>query len=85
MVAELSGLISESKDNEVYIGDFNLPGVDWANGGRGREAAFVDAMQSKLMHQLIDFPTHVRGNILDLLITNIPERVKEVYDDGRLL
>jgi hypothetical protein len=36
------------------------------------------------MEQLVDFPTQVKGNTLDLVITNIPERVSEVFEAGRL-
>ncbi len=36
------------------------------------------------MQQLVDFGTHIKGNILDLLVTNIPERVEELFDAGRL-
>ena len=36
------------------------------------------------MQQMVDFPTQVKGNILDLVITNIPERIEEIYEMGRL-
>jgi hypothetical protein len=36
------------------------------------------------MEQLVDFATQVRGNTLDLVLTNIPERVLEVREEGRL-
>ena len=36
------------------------------------------------MTQMVDFSTQVRGNILDLVITNMPERVLEVREEGRL-
>jgi len=41
-------------------------------------------VENALMQQMIDFPTQVKGNTLDLVITNIPERIEEVYDAGRL-
>jgi hypothetical protein len=34
--------------------------------------------------QLVDFPTHIRGNTLDLVLTNIPERVQDVHEVGRI-
>ena len=85
-VAELAKLLSESKRNEVFLGDFNLPTIDWVNGGggRGREAVFAEAVEGAFMQQLVDFRTHIKGNILDLVVTNIPERVEELYDAGRL-
>jgi hypothetical protein len=85
-VAELASLVSEAKKNEVFIGDFNLPGIDWATsgGGRGRNAVLVEAVENALMSQLVDFPTHTKGIILDLVLTNIPERVEEIYEAVRL-
>ena len=34
--------------------------------------------------QLVDFPTHVRGNILDLVITNRPENIINIEPIGNL-
>jgi hypothetical protein len=36
------------------------------------------------MEQMVDFPTQVKGNILDLIVTNIPERFEDVSEHGRL-
>jgi hypothetical protein len=51
---------------------------------RGRSTELLEAVNEGLMEQLVEFPTHLKGNTLDLLITNIPERVVEVTDEGRL-
>ena len=86
-VAELANIISEAKKNEVFIGDFNLPGLDWGGGGgngRGRDTIFVEAVENAFMQQLVDFPTHIKGNTLDLVITNIPERIEEVFETTTL-
>ena len=84
-IAELSNLVKTAEKNSIFLGDFNLPGINWEVGtSRGREAAFLTAVQDACMEQLIDFPTQVKGNILDLLVTNIPERVGEVFENGRL-
>jgi hypothetical protein len=37
-----------------------------------------------MMEQMVNFSTQVKGNCLDLVITNIPERVSEVLEAGRL-
>jgi hypothetical protein len=67
------------------IGDFNMPGVDWATGYcRANERQVVEAMEDKFMAQMVDFPTHIKGNILDLVVTNMPERILEVREEGRL-
>ena len=44
----------------------------------------MKAMQDGFFRQLVDFPTHIKGNILDLVITNIPEKVSELKEVGRI-
>ncbi len=69
----------------ILLGDFNLPDVNWSTGETSRRARdFVDAVDDAMMEQLVDFSTQVRGNTLDLILTNIPERVLEVVEQGRL-
>ena len=34
--------------------------------------------------QLVNFPTHGKGNILDLVLTNCPDKVISVSDEGRV-
>ena len=43
-ITELADAISDAGSSEVFIGDFNLPGIDWVGAGghgRGREPHFV--------------------------------------------
>jgi hypothetical protein len=69
----------------IMAGDFNLPDIDWEAGeARGADAELLEAVQAANMEQLVGFPTHVRGNTLDLILTNVPERVSNVQDIGRL-
>ena len=37
-----------------------------------------------MMEEMVEFSTHIRGNCLDLIVTNIPERVSDVTEAGRL-
>jgi hypothetical protein len=70
----------------VLIGDFNLPSIDW-EGGQARGAGplkILEACQDEHLEQLVSFPTHIRGNCLDLLLTNVPERVEKIESVGRL-
>jgi hypothetical protein len=50
----------------------------------GRE--LLETVTEEGLLQMVSFPTHTKGNILDLLITNCPERVRvvDVQDVGRL-
>ena len=44
----------------------------------------MDTVEEALMTQMVEFSTLVRGNILDLVITNMPERIQELREEGRL-
>ena len=44
----------------------------------------LEAATDKMLEQMVEFPTHLKGNKLDLVLTNIPERVTEVAEAGRL-
>ena len=82
---KLSELIRQAGSNSIIIGDLNLPDVRWADGeARGRGGAVLEAATDAMMEQLVDFPTHTRGNILDVVLTNVPERIFDVEDVGRL-
>ena len=84
-ITELCELVMAAGKNSILIGDFNLPGVDWQGRTvRGRAEGLLEAVGDAMMEQLVDFPTQVKGNTLDLIITNIPERVEEVSECGRL-
>ena len=84
-ITNLAELISSAGKNSVFIGDFNMPEIDWrGETARGRTQEFLEVTRDSLMTQLVTFSTHNKGNILDLVITNIPERITEVYEGGRL-
>ncbi len=38
----------------------------------------------RLLEQIVDFPTHIKGNCLDLILTNMCERLYAVTNVGRL-
>jgi hypothetical protein len=71
--------------NSIVVGDFNLPEIDWAMeqaGARGRPV--WEAVAEQQLTQLVDFTTHLKGNTLDLIIVNCPEKVLTVCGSGRL-
>jgi endonuclease/exonuclease/phosphatase family metal-dependent hydrolase len=84
-MAELENLVKSVNKNSVLVGDFNMPDIDWETWtGTRKTAGFLDAVEDALLEQLIDFPTHIKGNCLDLVLTNIPERIFEIKEAGRL-
>jgi endonuclease/exonuclease/phosphatase family metal-dependent hydrolase len=75
-----------AENNTIIIGDFNLPGIDWKNE-QARDAKgklLLETAVEEGLQQLVDFPTHTKGNTLDLLLTNCPDKVIKVSDSGRL-
>jgi hypothetical protein len=84
-ITELEEAVKTAGKNSLLIGDFNLPNIDWEKGAAtGKAADFVTAVEDCMMDQLVSFPTQVKGNILDLVVTNIPERINEVSEHGCL-
>jgi hypothetical protein len=84
-VSEIADIVRQAKKNSIFIGDFNLPEIDWSAGvARGRASLLLEAVEESMTEQLVNFPTHLKGNTLDLVITNMPERVEEIVEGGRL-
>ena len=84
-IDQLTDLIRGVEKKSVLIGDFNFPEIDWDTWTTGaRSRSFLEAAEEKLLEQMVRFSTHTKGNILDLVLSNIPERVLEVKEAGRL-
>ena len=69
----------------IIIGDVNLPDIDWidlTSTARGRPV-LTTALEEGL-DQLVNFTTHTKGNILDLVLTNCPDKIISVSDGGRI-
>lgn len=64
----------------LILGDFNLLDVDWCtqSSSSKRSDAFCDLVYDCGFSQLITDPTHCRGNILDLVLTNNLEMLANV-------
>ena len=83
---KLVELVKMAGKSSLLIGDFNLPAINWKDGTAAGPTArkFLEASQDADMDQLVTFPTHARGNILDLLLTNNVGSILEISDLGRL-
>lgn len=63
--------------NVLILGDFNLPEIDWSscqikqNNNIYMHRSFLDFINSSDLIQHVDFPTHNKGNTLDLLLSNL--------------
>lgn len=77
LVSFLSTLASRSI---ILLGDFNLPDVNWnsLSGSSPFSSLFCDLVFDLNLVQLVTFPTHQKGNILDLCLTNQPNLVCDI-------
>ena len=64
--------LSQEENNLIIIGDFNLPDICWTSltGSSSLSNLFCDFVFESNLSQLVSGPTHVKGNTLDLLLTN---------------
>ena len=60
--------------NLIVVGDFNFPDVDWESyySPHSIDQAFLEMYSNLGLAQLVDKPTHIAGNTLDLLLTDNP-------------
>ena len=81
----LCNILKNLERNTIIVGDFNFPDINWSemkSGARGR--LVLEAANEENLEQMVHFPTHSKGNVLDLLITNCPEKIISVSDGGRI-
>ena len=83
--SDLNMVINSLDKNNIIIGDFNYPNIDWINNISDFKARpFLDTINDKFLEQLVTFPTHCKGNILDLVLSDIPDRVINLEPLGNL-
>ena len=78
--------MKKTPKNSILIGDFNFPKINWSLevGSDQKSRNFLDIIDETQLTQLVDFPTHVKGNILDLVLTNVPEKILNIDCLGNL-
>ena len=82
-ISALSKFVEERRDSSVIIGDVNFPAADWDTfySPKKSEMIFIDAVVSANMTQLVEEETHAKGNILDIVLTNVPTQIESVNVD----
>ena len=82
---ELCKLFNNARGNSIFIGDFNFPSIDWTYETADRKSrAFLESTKENMFEQMIDFKTHIPGNVLDLLFSNQPDRIQNIESLGNL-
>ena len=66
--------------NHIIVGDFNYPNISWVNysSRSDQERQFLDTVLETSFTQVVNGPTHVAGNTLDLFLTNVGSLVNSV-------
>jgi len=86
-IKQMISNISRSKNIVAHylIGDLNLEAINWeSNSSTNRlYSKFLSTFDDLGLDQLISSPTHYRGNILDVLLTDKPYNVKELVVHDR--
>ena len=64
----------------ILLGDFNTPDINWdiLTGSSSQSILFCDLVFQLNFLQLVNEPTHVQGNVLDLIFTNKEDLIDNV-------
>ena len=75
--------LSTTLETVIFVGDFNLPDICWSTltGTSPFSNSFCDFVYEMNLSQLAMDSTHVKGNILDLVLTNAENFI---YDSDSL-
>ena len=100
MIKETLSIHTEPMPNIILTGDFNLPHAIWPEGSAGPGASkdeqkmisdLMDLAEEFFLHQLINQPTHRRGNTPDLFLVNNAhllhsyETMESMYSDHHII
>jgi len=71
LLSYLADVISSS-EHVIIVGDFNFPDINWSTltGTTSLSTLFCDFIFDHNLVQFIDSPTHIKGNILDIVLSN---------------
>ena len=70
----------DQRSNTILLGDFNFPDINWQNISSSSTTSnlFCEFVTDHCLHQLIDHPTHVRGNTIDLVLSKSCKLINHV-------
>ena len=86
LLSYLYDLFTSSSDIVIVTGDFNCPDINWDlfTSKSPFSAQLCDLVLDLGLTQLVDAPTHGKGGILDLVITNSSDYIQNLYIDCSL-
>ncbi len=64
----------------ILVGDLNMPCANWEDftSQNPTEQLFLDTFGDLSMEQLVNEPTHRRGNVLDVVVADNPQAITEL-------
>ena len=70
----------QSAEEVILLGDFNAPDINWStlSGSSDFSSNLCDLIFQHNYVQQVDHPTHIHGNILDLIITSSENSVSDI-------
>ena len=70
----------QATEEVILLGDFNVPDINWAtlSGSSDLSSKLCDLIFQHNYVQQVDHPTHIYGNILDLIITSSEDTVSGI-------
>ena len=73
--------LNDMTQNLVLLGDFNFKDINWDSliGTTPLSIKFCDIIFNLNLTQLINQPTHIAGNILDLILTSSPDSISNLH------
>ena len=77
---ELCKLLESAPENSIFIGDFKYK---YKTADR-KCKEFLQCTKDCEYDQMVDFKTHIRGNLLDLVLTRNPDKIINVESLGNL-
>ena len=81
---DLCRWMREMRGQNVLIGDFNFPDIDWSAGTAGsRSRNFYDTATEMCMEQCVTEASHRSGNILDLVLCDKENMISGLTMEGR--
>ena len=74
--ADLDEWLDMINGDVVIVGDFNAPGIDWKqfptrSYRSGLKKELTNILHRNSLSQIVTFPTHEEGNVLDLIMHNL--------------
>ena len=77
---ELLSLMSNNGPWDIVLGDFNLPTINWKTktSGTRAEDQYIELFQDLFPEQVVDFPTHQAGNVLDLVLVKEKQVIESI-------